>query len=229
MEEMPVDGNLKLWIGNRRYSSWSLRPWIAMRMADIPFECEVIPFEEDIGTENYAGTPRLHEVSPTGKVPVLHHGDLVIPDSLAILEYLADLFPDRGLWPEERERRAMARAISAEMHAGFAALRNECGMNMGRSPRRKDISEAALRDVERIDRIWSEVLEASGGPFLFGQRFCNADAMYAPVVNRLHAYDLPRSSAAQAYMDTIMNLPAWKEWEREALAEPWTIEAYENL
>jgi len=147
----------------------------------------VIPFEEDIGTENYAGTPRLREVSPTGKVPVLHHGDLVIPDSLAILEYLAE------------------------------------------SPRRKDVSETALRDVERIDRIWSEALEASGGPFLFGGRFCNADAMYAPIVNRLHAYDLPRSSAAQAYMDAVMDLPAWKEWEREALAEPWTIAAYENL
>ncbi len=200
-----------------------------MRMADIPFECEVIPFEEGMGTADYAGTPRIREVSPTGKVPVLHHDGLIIPDSLAILEYLADLFPDRGLWPQDRKRRALARAVSAEMHSGFAALRGECGMNMGRSSRRKDVSEAVLRDVARIDRIWSESLEAFGGPFLFGAQFCNADAMYAPVVNRFHVYDLPASPAARSYMDSVMALPAWKEWEAEAEAEPWTIAAYEDL
>ncbi len=200
-----------------------------MRMADIPFECDIIPFEEGMGTANYAGTPRIREVSPTGKVPVLHHDGLIIPDSLAILEYLADLFPDRGLWPQDRKRRALARAVSAEMHSGFAALRGECGMNMGRSPRRKNVSEAVLRDVARIDRIWSESLEAFGGPFLFGTQFCNADAMYAPVINRFHVYDLPASPAARSYMDSVMALPAWKEWEAEAEAEPWTIAAYEDL
>lgn len=229
MEKRPVNEKLELWIGNRRYSSWSLRPWIAMRMADIPFTCEVIPFDEGMGTAEYAGTPRIREVSPTGKVPVLRHDGLTVPDSLAILEYLADLFPERGLWPADREQRAVARAISAEMHSGFAALRRECGMNMGRKPRRKEVSDTVLQDVQRIDQIWSEVLEATGGPFLFGRRFCIADAMYAPVVNRFHAYDLPRSAAAQAYMEAIMDLPAWKEWEREALAEPWIIPAYENL
>lgn len=200
-----------------------------MRMAEIPFECEVIPFGEGMGTADYAGTPRIREVSPSGKVPVLHHGDLVVPDSLAILEYLAELFPDRRLWPEERKRRARARAISAEMHSGFAALRRECGMNMGRAPRRKDVSGAVLEDVARIDEIWNRALEASGGPFLFGERFCIADAMYAPVVNRFHVYDLPRSAVAQAYMDAVMALPAWREWEKEARAEPWLIPAYENL
>ncbi len=226
---MPVSRKLGLWIGNRRYSSWSMRPWMAMRVAGIPFECEVIPFGEGMGTADYAGTPRIREVSPTGKVPVLYHDGLIVHDSLAILEYVAELFPERGLWPADRKQRAMARAMSAEMHSGFAALRRECGMNMGRSPRRKDISEVALKDVMRIDGIWREALENSGGPFLFGAHFCNADAMYAPVVNRLHAYDLPRSPEAQAYMNVMMELPAWKEWEREALAEPWIIPAYENL
>ncbi len=229
-EEPPVeeDRKLELWIGNRKYSSWSMRPWIAMRVADVPFTCRVIPFGEGMGTPEYRGTPRIREVSPTGKVPVLHHGGLVVHDSLAILEYVAELFPDRGLWPEDLERRARARAVSAEMHSGFAALRRECGMNMGRPPERKDVSAAALADAARIDRIWSDSLDAYGGPFLFGERFCNADAMFAPVVNRFHAYDLPRSAAAQAYMDAIMALDAWREWEREALAEPWTIPAYET-
>ncbi len=221
--------NLRLYIGNRRYSSWSMRPWIAMRMAGISFECEVIPFGEGMGTADYAGTPRIRKISPTGKVPVLHHDGLIVHDSLAILEYVAEIFPEHGMWPAERRRRAMARAISAEMHSGFAALRRECGMNLGRVPLCKDVSEAAIRDVRRIDEIWSGALEDSGGPFLFGERFCIADAMYAPVVNRLHAYDLPRSPTAQAYMDIMMELPAWKEWEREALAEPWIIPAYEDL
>ncbi len=223
---------MKLYLGHKAYSSWSLRPWIAMRAHDVPFEEEVIPFPDTMGTDACDGVPAIRAVSPTGKVPVLHHDGLIVPDSLAILEYVAELHPDRPFWPVDARQRALARAVSAEMHSGFQALREHCPMNMRRAPRRKEAPEevmrAILRDVRRVDTIWREALEASGGPFLFGAEFGIADAMFAPVVNRLHAYDLPRSDTAQRYMEAVMALPAWREWEAAARAEPWRITAFEN-
>ena len=219
---------MKLYIGNRNYSSWSLRPWIAMRAAGVDFDEEVIPFGEGMGTPAYRGTPRLAEVSPTAKVPVLHHDGLVLAESLAILEYIADLFPRKRLWPEDAGARARARAMAAEMHAGFPALRGECVMNMRRPVARRRVSAAVLKDVARICDIWEQALRESGGPFLFGGTFGNADAMFAPVVSRFHVYDLPRPPTAQAYMDAVMALPAWREWEDKARAEPWVIEAFED-
>ncbi len=221
--------DLKLYIGNRRYSSWSLRPWILMRTQDIPFECEVIPFEQTMGTAAYGGTARIREVSPTGQVPVLHHGDLVIPGSLAIIEYLAELYPQKPIWPDDLRERARARAIALEMLAGFGPLRSACGMNFGRPVAGKDLSEAVLADVRRIEEIFTDALERCDGPFLFGKSFGAADAMYAPVINRLHVYDLPRGEVTQAWMDAVMGLPAWRQWHKAALKEPWRIAAYEDL
>ncbi len=220
--------SLRLYIGNRRYSSWSLRPWILMRALDIPFECEVIPFEETMGTAAYGGTPRIKKVSPTGQVPVLYHEDLVIPDSLAIIEYLGDLYPQKPVWPDDLRERARARAIALQMHAGFAPLRSACGMNFGRPVKAMAVSDAVLADVRRIEAIFADALQRSGGPFLFGKTFGAADAMYAPVINRLHVYDLPRNETTQGYMDAVMSLPAWRQWHKAALKEPWRIPAYED-
>lgn len=210
---------LELVIGNKNYSSWSFRPWLAMTVAGIPFAETLVRLGAPFDGQNRD----LLEHSPSGKVPVLKSSDgLVIWESLAILEYLAEKFPDAGLWPSTAEARADARAISAEMHGGFGALRDECPMNMRRPVKSLDISEAARNNVNRIVSLWKTALAASGGPYLFGA-FSNADAMYAPVVNRLHVYDLTVDADARSYMETMMALPAWLEWEREGRAEPWTI------
>jgi glutathione S-transferase len=156
----------------------------------------------------------------SGTVPALHHGEVRISEALAILEYVADLHPDRGFWPAGIGQRAKARSISAEMAAGFRPLRNECPMNFAREVRAIDVSDGVRRDVARIEQIWSRCLEASGGPFLFGE-FCNADAMYAPVVNRLEIYALSDHPAVKAYTAAMQALPAWAEWAAAGKAEPW--------
>jgi glutathione S-transferase len=209
---------MKLVIGNKNYSSWSLRPWIAMAQAGIAFDEVVVPLAQPDTKAALAAH------SPTGLVPVLIDGDLVIPETIAILEYLNDRFPEARLWPADIRDRARARAFSAEMHAGFQALRRDCPMNIRRPVQAHEPSPQGLRDAARIDAIWRECRNRAGGegPFLFGA-FCAADAMFAPVVNRFHVYDVPRSDVAQAYMDAIMALPAWKLWEAAARAEPWTI------
>lgn len=216
--------SLTLVIGNKTYSSWSFRPWIAMSVAGIPFEEIVVPLPD----EKHGGgmDPELLKHSPSGRVPVLKDGDLTIWESMAILEYLAESFPDRELWPADKAARAIARAVSNEMHAGFTALRSTCHMNMRRTPSALDVSEAVRRDVVRIVEIWQEMLERSGGPFLFGE-FSIADAMYAPVVNRFHVYQLTGDTTARAYMDRMMALNAWRQWEDAARAEPWVIESEE--
>ena len=169
---------MKLYIGNKKYSSWSLRPWIAMRM-------KVIEFTEDLQRFDFAaGNPHFRKFSPTGKVPCLVDGDLTVFESMAILEYLADKYPDHGFWPTDIGERAMARSVSNEMHGGFMSLRSECHMNMNRRIEPLEISDEARRDVTRIEEIWEQCLQKSGGPFLFGD-FTNADAMFAPVVNRM--------------------------------------------
>jgi len=172
---------VKLYIGNKNYSSWSLRPWLALKVVGIPFEEVLVPFEMA------AGNPKFKTFSPTGKVPCLVNEDVTVWESLAILEYAADLHPDKNLWPTDLAVRAHARAVSHEMHGGFSDLRNECPMNMRREHAAIDVSPGVRRDVSRIETLWDACLQKSGGPFLYGD-FCNADAMFAPVVNRLQIY-----------------------------------------
>ncbi|MBC2772597.1 glutathione S-transferase family protein [Rhizobium sp. AQ_MP] len=207
---------LILYIANKNYSSWSFRPWIALTAASIPFREELIPFGPG------ATHPRFHELSPTGKVPVLHHGSVRVWESLAIIEYVAELHPDAGLWPADRESRSLARSISMEMLSGFRALRSACPMNLRRPVRAIDLPEGVAADVARIEAIWREMRQRSGGPFLFGA-FSAAEAMFAPVVNRFSAYDLTRDPETIAYMDAMRAHRAWLAWEEAALAEAWIV------
>jgi glutathione S-transferase len=213
---------MKLILGNRKYSSWSLRPWIAMKQIGLAFDEVIIP----MNMPNTRAEMLKH--SPTGLVPTLIDGDITIFETIAILEYLNDKFPDAKLWPKDIAERAHARAISAEMHAGFAALRRDCPMNICRPVKQHIVSPDAAKHAERIDALWTDARKrfGKGGDFLFGH-FTNADAMFAPVVNRFHVYDLPRSKTSQTYMHAIMALPAWKEWEKAAQAEPWVISGSE--
>jgi glutathione S-transferase len=209
---------VKLVIGNKNYSSWSLRPWIAMRHLGLDFEEVVIPM-------NQPGTrAEMLRHSPTGLVPTLVDGDITVFETIAIIEHLNDHHANGALWPKDRAARAHARSVSAEMHAGFAAFRRDCPMNLRRPVKRHTPSPDGMAAAERIDAIWRDCRARFGaeGPFLFGT-FTAADAMYAPVVNRFHVYDVPRSQESQTYMDAIMALPAWKEWEAASRAEPWII------
>ncbi len=206
-----------LYIGNKNYSSWSLRPWIAMRALDIEFTEALVPFDMA------AGNPAFAAFSPTNKVPVLKHGDFHIWESLAILEYVADLYPDKGLWPQDPKLRAQARSVCCEMLSGFGGLRSQCPMNMRREPGAIALSAQTRRDIVRIEKLWAQCLEQSGGPFLFGA-FGIADAMFAPVVNRFEVYCLSEDATARTYMTHMKGLPAWKEWELAGRAEPWIVE-----
>jgi glutathione S-transferase len=209
---------LKLILGNKNYSSWSLRPWLAMRQAGLTFEEEVIPLYEPGSRE------RILRYSPTGKVPVLIDGDMTIWESLAILDHLAERFPKIELWPSDPKARAHARAVSAEMHAGFGPLRRHCPMNMRRVGKRRELTAEVDADVRRIEAIWTECRArfGQGGPFLFG-RFSAADAMYAPVVSRFASYAIGVGAACEAYMAAMMALPAWEEWRAAGVAEPWIM------
>ncbi len=210
---------LTLVFGNKNYSSWSLRPWIAMKATGIAFEEVLVPLH---GADFHQ---RIARHSPAGKVPILIDGDIRVWESLAILEYLAEKFPAAGLWPADRAARAHARVIASEMHAGFQPLRRECPMNVWRPVKRRDLSPEAVANVRRIDAMWSECRSRFGqsGPFLFG-KFSAADAMYAPVVSRLVTYDVPVSAAVTSYMDAIQALPAWIAWRDAALRETWVLE-----
>ena len=214
---------MKLIIGNRNYSSWSMRPWIGLRAAGIAFDEELIPLYDDGSKE------RILASSPAGKVPILLDGDVRIWESLAILEYAAEKFPTAGLWPPDTAVRAHARAISSEMHAGFAALRSQCGMNMWRPPGQRQLTDDAKADVARIQAIWTEARTRFGatGPFLFGS-FTAADAMYAPVVSRFETYAIDVSAPVRAYMQAMIALPAWQEWRRMALRETCVIAKFED-
>ncbi|HUL90009.1 MAG TPA: glutathione S-transferase family protein [Pseudolabrys sp.] len=211
---------LKLIIGNKNYSSWSMRPWIAMKVANIPFEETVI----SLNAPNFKQV--VGPVSGTGKVPALVDGDVRVWESLAILEYLAEKLPDAGLWPADSAARAVARAISNEMHAGFLPLRRLMPMNMWRPVIKRELTPEAAANVQRIEAIWAECRahhgQKSGGPFLFG-RFGAADAMYAPVVARLHTYGVAVTPTTRVYMDAVMALPAWREWHAAALKETWVL------
>ena len=207
---------LKLVIGNKNYSSWSFRPWIAMKVAGIPFEEEVVSLSDP------DFKARVRRISGTGKVPALADGAVHVWESLAILEYLAEKFPQKELWPREASARAAARALAAEMHAGFVPLRRQLPMNMWRPVKRRELSPETQANVARIDVIWTDCRKRSGGPFLFGA-FGAVDAMYAPVVSRLDTYDVAVGAVAKTYMESVMALPAWAEWRSAALLEPWVL------
>jgi glutathione S-transferase len=213
---------LHLIIGNKNYSSWSLRPWLAMTMAGLPFRETVIPLYTPESKE------QITAHSKAGRVPVLYHGRLVIWDSLAILEYIAETFPEKKLWPVGKMARAVARAVSNDMHSGFTALRNACPMNIRRPPKGIALSDAVLADVARIESIWRECRSrfGKGGSFLFG-RFSIADAMFAPVASRFATYDLATAADAKAYVATVLGTPAFKLWQEAALEETWIIPAEE--
>jgi len=208
---------MKLVIGNKNYSSWSLRPWIAMTMAGIPFEEIIIPLYEPGSAE------AILQHSPAGKVPVLIDGDTHVWESLAIIDYLAEPNPKAGLWPDDRAARALARSIANEMHAGFLPLRRACPMNFWLPPKPRPIPDDAMANVRRIDAIWSDCLRRFGGPFLFGAHFGAADAMYAPVVARFFNYGVAVSPSAETYMQAVMATPAWTAWRSAALKETWVM------
>jgi len=209
---------LHLVIGNKNYSSWSFRPWLALKVAGIAFE------ETLISLDAPDFKARLTALSGAGKVPVLIDGDTHVWESLAILEYLAEKFPAAALWPQHPAARAHARAVAAEMHAGFLPLRRQLPMNVRRPVMPCKFEADAAGDVARIDAIWSECRArfAAAGPFLYGA-FGAADAMYAPVVWRFHTYAVEVSAAAGAYMRALMALPAWSEWREAARREPWVL------
>ena len=210
--------NIHLVIGNKNYSSWSLRPWMALSMAGIPFRETVIPLD----TPDTAKLIAQH--SQAGRVPVLYHGRQVVWESLAIMEYLAELFPEKNLWPKTISARAMARAVSNEMHAGFSALRNACPMNIRRPPSPVPLNDAVKRDIARIEQLWRDCRAkfGKGGKFLFG-KFSIADAMYTPVVSRFETFAIPVAEDTRSYMDTILNTPAFKSWREAALKESWIV------
>jgi len=214
---------LKLVIANKAYSSWSLRPWLLMTHLGIPFEEERIPLHEPDTRE------RILRHSPAGRVPVLIDDGFAVWDSLAIVEYLAEKFPGRSIWPAEAHARARARSISAEMHSGFMNLRGQMPMNVRRRiPGRTPTPETAA-EITRIQAMWSECRNqhAGSGPFLFGG-FSAADAMFAPVVTRFATYGVALSGAAKAYADTMSGLPALQAWVGGAHAESEVIAHYET-
>ncbi|MBN8871451.1 MAG: glutathione S-transferase family protein [Rhodospirillales bacterium] len=214
-----------LYIGNKRYSSWSLRGWLAVRLAALDVEEVVIPFTRP------GPTPQIAQLSPTGLVPYLEHRGARVWESLAICDYCAELAP--GLWPEDRVARAHARSISAEMHAGFRELRMAMWMNLGRDFAGLGRTPGALADIARIETVWAETRAqfGAGGPFLFGPTFGAADAMYAPVVARFLSWKPELSAGSQSYCAAVRAHPLVAAWYEAAAAEPpeWLLDGYETV
>ena len=212
---------IKLYIGNKNYSSWSMRPWVLLKQAGIAFDEVRVRFDSFDAGSDFKRT--MGAVSPTGKVPALVDGDLVVWDTLAIAEYAAETHPDKHLWPQATKARAQARSVVAEMHSGFTALRGACPMNI-----EADLAQTGAllwrdqpgvrADVQRLVDMWSALLQEHGGPMLFGD-FSVADAFYAPVCMRLHTYGLPLPAPIAAYVQRVRELPGVKAWVDEALAE----------
>ena len=212
---------LKLFVGNKNYSSWSMRPWVLLRQAGIAFDEELVRFDSFDADSNFKKT--LSGLTPTAKVPVLVDGDLAIWDTLAIAEYLAEQFPEKNLWPQDKAARARARSICAEMHSGFTGLRSNCPMNIEASlPEVGALvwrDKAAVRsDVQRLVQMWTSLLGEHGGPMLFGD-FSIADAYFAPVCMRFNTYALPLPPAIAAYVQRVTALPGVAAWIVDALAE----------
>ena len=208
-----------LYIANKNYSSWSLRPWALMRELAIPFEERLVPFEKN-GAES-----AFQKFSPTGQVPCLHDGETVVWNSLGIVEYLAERHD--GVWPKDARARAWARCAAAEMHAGFGTLRNICTMNCGIRVRLETSPPSLLRDVARINALWNEGLTRFGGPFLAGAAFTAVDAFFAPVAFRVQTYGLSLDANGAAYVARLLALPSIRSWEAAALAETWRDEEHE--
>ena len=202
-----------LHIANKNYSSWSLRPWVLMQVLAIPFKEKLSPLLADSCWDSY------RTFSPSGRVPCLHDAKIIVWESLAIIEYLAERH--HGVWPKESEARAWARCATAEMHAGFSALRNECPMSCGVRVKMHSISSALQHDLDRIDEMWNEGLNRFRGPFLAGDEFCAVDAFFAPVAFRIQTFNLPLSDTATAYAQRLLNLEAMQDWYDAALRETW--------
>ncbi|HVZ73633.1 MAG TPA: glutathione S-transferase family protein [Polyangia bacterium] len=206
---------MKLVIGNKNYSSWSLRPWILLKQLGIPFDEEKISFNDP------TFKARVKKINPAGRVPILVDGDVTVWDSLAIVEYVAEKFPEHGVWPKDTAARARARSICAEMHSSFSALRNNLGMNIELHLPMPVLGLATKRDVARVCELWADTARFAsekGGPFLFGA-FSAADAYFAPVASRFATYDVALPDAARQYVATILALPSYQEWATEARAE----------
>ncbi|MHA6205900.1 glutathione S-transferase family protein [Dyella soli] len=212
---MPV-----LYIANKNYSSWSLRPWLLLSELGIAFEEKAVAFGPGSNWEAF------REFSPSGRVPCLRDGDTVVWDSLAIVEYLAERHP--GVWPADNAARTWARCASAEMHSGFAALRNQCGMSCGMRVRLRGIDAALRSDIARINELWLQGLQRFGGPFLAGPAFTAVDAFFAPVVFRVQTYGIELDRPAADYARRMLALPSMRRWYEAALAESWRDEAHEE-
>lgn len=200
-----------LYIANKNYSSWSLRPWVLLKTLGIEFDERFVPFLQGSSYEEF------RKFSPTGLVPCLVDGDLTVWDSLAITEYVAE--DHSSVWPADRAARAWARSATAEMHSGFSALRNICGMNVGVRVRMHEISAALQANLDRLDELWSEGLSRFGGPFLAGETFTAVDAFFCPVAFRIQTYGLELGEKSMAYSQRLLALPAMKEWYQAGLAE----------
>ncbi len=214
-----------LYIANKNYSSWSLRPWVLMKALEIPFNEHLMPFEGGTGASHATFT----RFSPSGLVPCLvdvtDEGELAVWDSLAIVEYLAE--QHANVWPSDKAARAWARSATAEMHSGFGTLRGECPMNCGLRLALNGLSAHLKADVARVDALWQQGLERFGGPFLAGDAFSAVDAFYAPVAFRVQTFSLPVSEKSQAYVERLLALPAMQTWYQAALEEPWRESMHE--
>ncbi len=216
---------MKLMIGNKAYSSWSLRGWLAMKQSGLPFEEIMVPMYDD----QWESRKRADDMAPSnGKIPILWDGEVVVWDSMAIIEYLADKTSRDRFWPKDDVARGMARAMAAEMHSSYAALRDECGMNVRRTFADYKISDAARADAMRILQLWAEARSrfGSGGPYLFGT-FSAADIMFAPVVTRFHTYGFTLPGFAHSYCEAVRDHEWMRQWNDAAQAESWVINKYE--
>lgn len=215
-----------LYIANKNYSSWSLRPWVLMKVLEIPFNEHLMPFEGGFG----ASHDTFIHFSPSGLVPCLVDeavdDGLAVWDSLAIIEYLAE--QNASVWPRDKAARAWARAATAEMHSGFGALRDECSMNCGVRVALNSLSAKLKADVTRLDALWQQGFERFGGPFLAGEHFTAVDAFYAPVAFRIQTFNLPMSEQSQAYVERLLALPAMQAWYQAALEETWREPMHED-
>jgi glutathione S-transferase len=212
---------LELYIANKNYSSWSLRPWVLMRELEIPFVEHLIPFSDNIKSNAF------RNFSPSGKVPCLIDGDTAVWDSLAIAEYLAEQTPQ--VWPSDRSARAWARSAAAEMHSGFQVLRSFCTMNCGARVRIDSYSPDLKKDLDRLDQLWLQSLDRFGGPYLAGRSFTVMDAFFAPVAFRIQTYELAMAPESLAYAERLLALPSMQEWHNAALQESWRHELYEEI
>lgn len=210
----------RLFVANKNYSSWSMRPWVLMNAAGIGFDEVLTPFSGG------GHQPAFQSFSPTGKVPCLQDGDVLVWDSLAIIEYLAEAHP--GVWPEDRQARAWARSASAEMHSGFMALRDECSMNCGLRIELGEPGPMLAKDIARLNALWEEGLRRFGGPWLAGASFGAVDAFYAPVAVRYRTYGLPLVQAARDYAERLLEHPAVSSWVRQGIDEAWRDEDHER-